>query len=203
MPHSDFESLHNALTQSVSKKYRNNSIDLNELSKEVEIFFTSKKFGYFGTVTPKVEIETANNGDKFVKAFTGGLINTWGNTKQTAICVIITKRQSEIHISCGMTGNKGVLSGQSLFGAAITGGVSLLGNVASNVKDGGHVKKVMQHIDDLMNNLFKEQNSTSSTQTINEMSIPEKIKQLAVLKEQGILTEDEFNQKKTELLAKL
>jgi hypothetical protein len=200
----NFHTLHNALTQSLTKKYRNNKVDLTtKLANEIEGYFTSKKFGYFGTVTPKVEIETALNDDKYIKAFSGALINTWGNTQSTAISVVITKSESEVHISCGMTGNYGILNAKSLAGAVLTGGVSFLGNIASNVKDKAHIKQSMDYIDDLMNNFFKEQNSIPTSQPTTEMSILEKIKQLAMLKEQGILTDDEFNRKKTELLAKL
>jgi hypothetical protein len=99
-----------------------------------------------------------------------------------------------------MAGNYGILNGRSIFGAVVTGGVSLIGNVASNVKDNNHIKKVMQHIDDLMYNFFKEENFNLTNQKVIETSIPEKIKQLAALKEQGIITEEEFNQKKVELL---
>jgi Short C-terminal domain len=197
-----FISLHNNLTQSLSKKYRNDTIKLGELAQEIENYFVSKKFGYFGTVTPKVLIETALNGDKIIKAYTGALINTWGNSRETAICVVVSKNVAEIQISCGMAGNYGILSGKSIVGAVFTGGVSLIGNVASNVKDRTHVKSLMDYIDDLMYNFFAQQN-ISVTSNSSETSIPEKIKQLATLKDQGILTEDEFNQKKTELLARL
>ncbi|HRZ28031.1 MAG TPA: PH domain-containing protein [Spirochaetota bacterium] len=48
---------------------------------------------------------------------------------------------------------------------------------------------------------FSSQSSNSSSST--NQSIPEQIKKLSELKDQGILTEDEFNKKKSELLAKM
>ena len=196
--------LHNELTQSVSKKYRNNTVVIGELANEIEQYFISKKFGFFGTVTPKVVIDTALNGDKLIRAITGGgIINSVGNTSDTAICVVITKNQNEIHITCGMTGNYGLLTTKSLVEAYFSLGGALVGRVASNVKDSVHIKAVFQYIDDLMNNFFKEQSSMPTNQQTLELSIPEKIKKLAELKEMGILTDEEFNQKKVELLARL
>jgi hypothetical protein len=47
--------------------------------------------------------------------------------------------------------------------------------------------------------------NTNTTQPVQvtEIDIPSQIKKLSDLKEQGILTEEEFNSKKTELLAKI
>lgn len=45
--------------------------------------------------------------------------------------------------------------------------------------------------------------SCKSSIAVNKQDIPDQIRKLAILKEEGILTEDEFNKKKTELLAKL
>lgn len=50
---------------------------------------------------------------------------------------------------------------------------------------------------------IEEQRQTESTNTQPVDDIPTQIKKLADLRDQGILTEDEFNKKKTELLAKM
>lgn len=48
-----------------------------------------------------------------------------------------------------------------------------------------------------------QEQSQVSAQNINVQDIPEQIKKLAELKDAGILTEDEFNSKKSELLEKM
>jgi hypothetical protein len=151
-------------------------------------------------VTPTVSIETALNGDKYIRAFCTGSLGTWGNTSKTAISVVISKMGSGIDITCGMTGNYGILSWQSATAAYFTVGVSVLSNLASQAKDRSYVKSTMEYIDDLMKNYFKEENHVQPEKN-SDMSVPEKIRQLSLLKEQGILTDDEFKQKKTELLS--
>lgn len=47
------------------------------------------------------------------------------------------------------------------------------------------------------------QSQNSSTKSSSDLSIPDQIKKLSELKDQGILTEDEFKKKKAELLAKM
>ena len=52
----------------------------------------------------------------------------------------------------------------------------------------------------VMDNFSKSRNETSNK---NNLSIPDEIKKLSELKEQGILTEEEFQSKKTDLLNKI
>lgn len=58
-------------------------------------------------------------------------------------------------------------------------------------------QEVLSTLQLICNNLEQQNNIQSSE------SIPDQIKKLAELKEQGILTEEEFTKKKTELLAKM
>ena len=53
----------------------------------------------------------------------------------------------------------------------------------------------MIFIDDMMKNQFCNHKNTND-------DIPKKLKKLSELKDEGIITEDEFNLKKTELLNK-
>tara|TARA_B110001452_G_C15210297_1_gene419802 strand:+ start:1268 stop:1678 length:411 start_codon:yes stop_codon:yes gene_type:complete len=130
------------------------------------------------------------------------LVRTWGNSKETAINVIVENKNGTIDFNCGFTGNKSVLSGSSIAGAIFTGGVSLAGNAASAVKDGKLVNATMQFIDDMMKNQFSN-NSSSPTIIKQEVDIADQIRKLSDLKNDGILTEDEFNKKKAELLSKM
>lgn len=54
-----------------------------------------------------------------------------------------------------------------------------------------------------VNSKIGKTESTQNTVNQNEKGIPELIQQLSELKEKGILSEEEFNTKKAELLAKL
>jgi hypothetical protein len=149
--------------------------------------------------------ETDNRGNKIIKCFTAKtLIKTWGNTNETAVNVVLEKNVNSLNIYCGFTGNKGVLSGRGVFGMVMTGGVSLIGNAASAIKDGKMVDSTLLHIDELLNNLFqKDSNTNQNTVTDNSNDIPLQIEKLAALKEKGIISEAEFNSKKKELLDKM
>ncbi len=66
-------------------------------------------------------------------------------------------------------------------------------------------KKIAEEIVKTVNDA-RAQNSSSqntSTKTSSDLSIPDQIKKLSELKDQGILTESEFKKKKEELLAKM
>ena len=130
------------------------------------------------------------------------IVRTWGNSKETAINVVVENNNGIIVFNCGFTGNKGVLSGSSIAGAVFTGGMSLVGNAASAVKDGKLVNDTMQFIDDMMKNQFSN-NSASPTIIKQEVDIIDQIRKLSDLKNDGILSEDEFNKKKAELLSKM
>ena len=58
--------------------------------------------------------------------------------------------------------NLGIIKGQGVAGILLTGGVSLVGNAASSVKDGKLVNATIQFIDDMMKNQFTN-NSVSPT----------------------------------------
>ena len=47
------------------------------------------------------------------------------------------------------------------------------------------------------------QSQDSSATVVNQLSIPDEIKKISDLKEQGILTEEEFQEKKKSLLDKM
>lgn len=181
------------------------TLNLDDLANEIVSFFNGQKFGYIAEVKPQVFIETLNGGNKIIKCFTAKtVIKTWGNTKETAVNVILEKIGSNITVYCGFTGNRGVLSSQGIFGMMLTGGVSLIGNAASAIKDGKMVDSTLLYIDEILNNLF-QRDSNSNQQSIkdNSIDIPLQIEKLASLKEKGIITEDEFNSKKKELLDKM
>lgn len=77
--------------------------------------------------------------------------------------------------------------------------------IALEFKDG---KNSLIEVDDkIYKNLIKKlsliKNNTVNKAEKIEQNIPEQIKQLAQLKEQGILTEEEFSNKKRQLLEKL
>jgi len=66
-----------------------------------------------------------------------------------------------------------------------------------------NAKEVVEKISEFISNL-KNNKSSNSFQSMGISSdIPSQIEKLAKLKEQGILTEAEFNKKKTELLEKM
>ena len=54
-----------------------------------------------------------------------------------------------------------------------------------------------------LRDMIREAKTSSQQTVLTEKSIPEQIEKLAELKEKGILTEDEFKEKKKELLDKL
>ncbi len=196
----------NSLTQKKVKKYSGyKTININDLSKEIESFFMGQKFGYIAEVKPQVFIETLGDKNMLIKCFTAKtLIRTWGNSKETAINVLVEKTQNGLTIYCGFSGNKAVLSGQGVFGMVMTGGLSLIGNAASAIKDGKMVDSTISYIDDLLHNLFAENNSSVTQNEISHIiDIPSQIEKLAILKDRGIISEDEFNNKKKDLLDKM
>ena len=196
----------NILTQKKTKKYSGfSNLNLNDLSNEIESFFKGQKFGYIAEAKPQVFTETDNEGNKIIKCFTAKtIITTWGNSKETAVNVVLEKNGNTLNVYCGFTGNKGVLSSQGIFGMVLTGGVSLIGNAASAIKDGKMVDSTLLYIDELLNNLFqKDTNTNQNSVTDNSNDIPLQIEKLAALKEKGIISEDEFNSKKKELLDKM
>jgi hypothetical protein len=191
------------LTQPKSRKYSGYlNINLSEVFDEIEAFYLNQKFGWLGEAKPTVVVQKGV--DKgMVRCYTAKtLVRTWGNSSETAINVTVTNNNGTIEFNCGFTGNKAVLSGSSIFGAVMTGGVSLVGNAASAVKDKKLVNDTMQFIDDMMRNQFTKSNS-SSAEIQEEVDIPSQIRKLSALKDEGILTEDEFNTKKSELLNKM
>lgn len=195
-----------ALTQKKVKKYKGYAnLSLNDFAAELESFFMGQKFGWIQSANPQVFIETDKYGNVIIKCFTSKtMITTWGNSKETAINVILEKNEDVLTIHCGFTGNSSVLSAKSVFGMVLTGGASLVGNAASAIKDGKLVDSTFNHIDELLNNVYKD--SAPSIQQIvidNSNDIPAQIEKLASLKEKGILTEEEFTAKKKELLDKM
>lgn len=91
--------------------------------------------------------------------------------------------------------------------SSIEAGKNLMGNTITFYASGnkasmkwinfGNVKEFMDYV---RNNMGKKSHVSSETKT---ESIPDQIKKLSELKDQGILTEEEFNSKKKELLAKM
>jgi len=197
------EAIRNSITQPKSRKYSGySSLDLSIIADEIESFFSNQKFGWLGEAKPTV-IVSKNKNNVVIRCYTAKtLVRTWGNSKETAINVIVENKNGTIDFNCGFTGNKAVLSGSSIAGAIFTGGVSLAGNAASAVKDGKLVNATMQFIDDMMKNQFSN-NSSSPTIINQEVDIADQIRKLSDLKNDGILTEDEFNKKKAELLSKM
>jgi hypothetical protein len=65
----------------------------------------------------------------------------------------------------------------------------------------GNVKEFTEYVNEKLNSA-KEKSSNESTNT-NEEDIPSQIQKLADLKEKGLLTEEEFENKKSELLNKM
>ena len=205
----NIQSTKRSLTQSKFKKYRGyNNLNLDELSLEIKNFFRSQKFGWLGEAKPQVFIKSDDNKNKLIKCFTAKtLVRTWGNSSETAINVLLIKGDSDIEVYCGFSGNKSVLSGSSVFGAVMTGGVSLIGNAASAVKDKKLIESTMQFVDEAMKDLFGNNIlahiPTEVTVSKQEVDPFEQIEKLSVLKEKGILTEDEFNNKKNEILNRI
>ena len=197
------EALRKSMTQPKSKKYSGHtSLDLSLLADEIEIFFSNQKFGWLSEAKPTVVV-SKNTENVIIRCYTAKtLMRTWGNSKETAINVVVENINGTIEFNCGFTGNKGVLSGSSIAGVLLTGGASLVGNAASAVKDGKLVNATMEFIDDMMKNQFS--NNSNNPVIINqEVDIAEQIRKLSALKNDGILTDEEFNTKKTELLSKM
>jgi hypothetical protein len=65
-------------------------------------------------------------------------------------------------------------------------------------KDYSSFKLFQEKVEELMGEV-----GTSSSTIVNQVSIPDEIKKLSDLKDQGILTEEEFETKKTDLLNKM
>ena len=198
-------SVKKSLTQPKSRKYSGYSnVNLSDISNEVESFYSNQKFGWLGEAKPTVIVDNNKNG-VVIRCYTAKtLIKTWGNSSETAINVTIEKNNGTIDFNCGFTGNKSVLSAGSIAGAVFTGGVSLVGNAASAVKDGKLISSSMQFIDDMMRNQFQNDESAGPVQQTHQVvDIPAQIRKLSALKDDGILTEEEFNSKKSELLSKI
>ena len=137
-----------------------------------------------------------------VQVFTSkGAVRTWGNSKETACNAIITVSSNSLDITIGYSGNKGVISAQGIGGALLTGGASLIGNAASAAKDKKMVLDTMKFIEDLLNNYFT--NSEASQAQSSGIDILGQIEKLKQLHDNGILTDDEYNDKKKVLLDKL
>jgi len=191
------------LTQPKSRKYSGyTSLNISDVTDEIESFFSNQKFGWLGEAKPTVVVNKIQN-SAVIRCYTAKtLVRTWGNSKETAINVIVENKNGVIEYNCGFSGNKAVLSGSSIAGAVLTGGVSLVGNAASAVKDGKLVNSTMEFIDDMMRNQF--QNSSGNQAVVQpQIDIAEQIRKLSDLKNDGILTDEEFNIKKAELLKKI
>jgi hypothetical protein len=77
-------------------------------------------------------------------------------------------------------------------------------NCISLINISGLFEKFTKACDFINQKVYEQSNpQEASNQRGNAPDIPDQIKKLAVLRDQGILTENEFAQKKTELLAKL
>jgi len=195
--------LKKSLTIRKIRKYTGySSLDLSDVTAEVESFFLNQKFGWASEVKPTVVVDKKPD-NALIRCFTAKtLLKTWGNSNETAINLIIEKNNDSIEYTCGFTGNEKVLSAKHIGVAVLTGGVSLAGNAASAIKDDKLVKQTMEFIENMMNSQF----SKDVANTVNiqhENDIPAQIKKLSTLKDQGILTEEEFTSKKTELLNKM
>jgi hypothetical protein len=197
------ESIRNSITQPKSRKYSGyDMINLSIVADELESFFSNQKFGWLAEGKPSV-IVSKNKDNVIVRCYTAKtLIRTWGNSKETAINVIVENKSGTIEFYCGFTGNTSVVSGTGIAGAILTGGGSLIGQAASAIKDGKLVNDTMQFIDDMMKNQFSN-NFSSPTVIKQDVDIVDQIRKLSELKNDGILTEDEFNTKKADLLRKM
>ena len=125
------------ITQPKSRKYSGYStLDISNVADEIETFFSNQKFGWLGEAKPTVIVSKVEK-SAVIRCYTAKtLVRTWGNSKETAINVTIENNNGTIEYNCGFTGNKAVLSGESIAGAVLTGGGSLIGNAASAIKDG-------------------------------------------------------------------
>jgi len=177
-------------------------INIQELISEVENFFTNRKFGWLGEAKPVVQSRTEGNVHQ-IQVFTAkSAIRTWGNSKETACNAIITIGDSSLDVTVGYSGNKGVVSAQGITGAVLTGGVSLIGNAASAAKDKKMVNDTMKFIEDLLNNYFVTTSNQQASASGGE-DILGQIEKLKQLHDAGILTEQEYNDKKKALLERL
>lgn len=177
------------------------SIDITELTTEIENFFANRKFGWLGEAKPVVQSRNEGN-MHHVQVFTAkSAVRTWGNSKDTACNVIITISSNSLDITVGYSGNKGVVSAQGIGAALLTGGGSLIGNAASAAKDKKMVLDTMKFVEDLLNNYFTNAPVAKSDST--EVDVLGQIEKLKELHDKGILTDDEYNDKKKTLLDKL
>lgn len=177
-------------------------INIQELISEIENFFTNRKFGWLGEAKPVVQSRTEGNVHQ-IQVFTSkGAIRTWGNSKETACNVFLTIGDSSMDVTVGYSGNKGVVSAQGITGVLLTGGVSLIGNAASAAKDKKMVNDTMKFIEDLLNNYFVTTSSQESSNSGGE-DVLGQIEKLKQLYDAGILTEQEYNDKKKALLERL
>ncbi len=193
----------NSLTHKERKRFSGKqNIDIKELISEVEQFFTNRKFGWLGEAKPVVQTRAESTAHQ-IQVFTSkGAIRTWGNSKNTSCNAIITVNETSLDVTVGYSGNKGVISAQGIGGALLTGGVSLVGNAASAAKDKKMVLDTMKFITELMNNYFVSTNNDQAAPQ-QQPDIFESIEKLKKLNDSGLITDEEFVSKKTELLNKL
>ena len=74
--------------------------------------------------------------------------------------------------------------------------------VAFAKSDTSKFEEVRNKLEELIQD-HKNQNATVASQANNTNDIPSQIQQLSTLKDSGILTEEEFQQKKSDLLSKM
>jgi len=197
------ESIKNCLTQKKYKRYSCSSkFDLDQLVLEIQKFYINKRFGWIGRAQPEILVKKEDD-YRVLRCFTSKTsFQTWGNSNETAINVIIKKNVDSIEFYCGFTGNKHITrDGISIVAAVVTGGVSLVGNAASLVKDEKIVNEAMFFIDSLMKNSFSNMYNKEVDKSQND--IPSQIKKIAELRDLKILSEEEFQNKKNDLLDRI
>jgi len=198
---SDFEK---SLNLKERKRFANKQdVNIQELISEIENFFANRKFGWLGEAKPVVQSRSEGNIHQ-IQVFTAkSAIRTWGNSKETACNAIITVGNSSLDVTVGYSGNKGVVSAQGITGLVLTGGASLIGNAASAAKDKKMVIDTMKFIEDLLNNYFVQTSTQQSIASNSGDDILGQIEKLKQLFDAGILTESEYNSKKSALLERL
>lgn len=95
----------------------------------------------------------------------------------------------------------GLVTGAAL--VVMTGGLGLAAGAALKAKFGSEVKKLLDFVDQRVQEQMRQSFSSGSTLSEQVSEIPSQIQALAKLKEDGILTEEEFISKKKELLDKM
>lgn len=167
------------------------SIELNQITVEISNFFSGKGFRY-------LQINMGNS------------IEVWVRAKLSdAPYVVKTDRiENGIKISFGRIG-AGRTLGESAALTLITGGLAMLGGVAVAAFRKKLEEEFWSFIENKINNLGQQ---ISIQKILNEQQPPipiqqediiDKIRKISALKEQGILTEEEFQAKKKDLIARL